>query len=55
MLKKEYLAIEYLKLRKEFDGDNFIGRYPTITELCKKFKTVDLEDKIKAVKSVLKK
>lgn len=49
MTNKQILASIYLNLRKQFDGNNFIGKYPTIEELCKKFKMIDLKDKIEAV------
>lgn len=49
MTNKQILASIYLNLRKQFDGNNFIGTYPTIEELCKKFKMIDLKDKIEVV------
>jgi len=55
MTKKEKLATEYLRLRKEFDGCDF---KPNLTNnqmsyLTKEFKVWQLEDKIEAVKSAI--
>lgn len=50
---KEKLAAEYLELKVKFDGNNFIGKYPTAIELCANFTTAALRSKINAVKSAL--
>ena len=56
MTTKEKLAIEYLKLKKQFDGDNF---KENITDnqtwyLTRNFKVQDLKDKIEAVGRAIK-
>ncbi len=56
MGQKEKLAIEYIELKKEFDGSEFKEnlRANQIWWLVKEFKVVDLKDKIEAVKSAIK-
>lgn len=55
MTKKEKLAIEYLTLRKEFDGPDFNTNITTnqMWYLAKNFRVIDLEDKIAAVKHAI--
>lgn len=55
MGKKESLAIEYVELKKKFDGDEFKPRLiiHQIPYLIKHFSVASLEEKIEAVKSCI--
>lgn len=52
MTQKEKLAHEYVELKKQFQGEDFVenARENQIWYLTKEFKVVDLEEKIQAVR-----
>ena len=52
---KEKLALEYIELKKEFDGDAFLPGIAShqVSYLRTHFRAVDLEDKIAAVKRAI--
>ena len=52
---KTILALEYVALKKQFDGANFKAgiKAHNVEWLVKNFKAIDLKDKIQAVKNAL--
>ena len=52
---KEKLALEYIELKKEFDGDKFLEGIAShqVSYLKNHFKAIDLKDKIAAVKRAI--
>ena len=55
MTQKEKLANEYVELKKQYDGENFLetARENQIWWLTKEFKVIDLQDKIEAVRNAI--